>query len=90
MAKKSSDFDFVLAAAAAHASAQHKRSWFSKLPADAQKRLAAIKSDYTDGKFAGVSHTALCVAIKSLLKENAWPVPETGDTILRWLRSTGT
>jgi hypothetical protein len=90
MAKKSSDFDFVMAAAAAHSLAQPKRSWFSKLPSDAQKRLAAIKTDYMDGKFADLSQTALCVAITSLLRENSWPAPATGDTILRWLRSTGT
>jgi len=87
---KLSAVDFVLARAAAAMDSQPKRSWFSKLPTDAQQRLNEIKAAYTDGKFAGVSYSALCQAITDLLKEQKWPVPGNRDTILRWLRSSGT
>jgi hypothetical protein len=87
---KLSTVDFVLERANAVMGKQYKRSWFSKLPPDAQKRLSEIKAAYTDGKFAGVSYSALCQAITDLLKEQKWPVPGNQDTILRWLRSSGT
>jgi hypothetical protein len=87
---KLSPVDFVLARAAAAMDNQPRRSWFSKLPTDAQHRLNEIKAAYTDGKFAGVSYSALCQAITDLLREHKWPVPGNRDTILRWLRSSGT
>jgi hypothetical protein len=87
---KLSAVDFVLSRAVTAMNNQPKRSWFSKLPAEAQQRLNEIKTAYTDGKFAGVSYSALCQAITDLLKEHKWPVPGNRDTILRWLRSSGT
>lgn len=90
MAKTLSAVDFVLAQANELYKTQPKRSWFSKLPADAQQRLKEIKQAFKDGKFAGLPFSVICTAIENLLKEHKWPVPTNQDTILRWLRSSGT
>jgi hypothetical protein len=87
---KLSAVDFVLERAAVAMNNPPKRSWFSKLPPEAQQRLREVKRAYTDGKFAGVSYATLCKAITDLLREYKWPVPTNQDTILRWLRSSGT
>lgn len=90
MAKQVSAVDFVLSQAAELYKSQPKRSWFSKLPKDAQQRLSEVKQAFKDGKFSGVSYSVVCTAIENLLKEHKWPVPGNKDTILRWLRSSGT
>ena len=90
MAKQSSAVDFVLAQAAELYKNQPKRSWFSKLPKDAQQRLDEIKQAFRDGKFSGMPYSVVCTAIENLLKEQKWPVPQNQDTILRWLRSSAT
>ena len=67
-----------------------KRSWFSKLPADAQSRLLAIKEDHKAGRFGDVTQAVVVVAILALAKEQKWPVPNHADTIRRWLVSSDT
>lgn len=81
------DVDFILKAAKAIES-DPKKSWFSKLPPEAQKRLAEVKKAFEDGRFAGISLSAVCQATAALLKEHKWPVPKSRHTISRWLRSS--
>ena len=90
MAKQVSVVDFVLARAAELHMSQPKRSWFSKLPKDAQERLGEIRQAFRDGKFSGMPYSVICTAVQNLLKEQKWPVPGNRDTILRWLRSSDT
>ena len=84
------DLEFVLKAASAAMNRDPKKSWFSKLPPDAQKRLNEIKKAFADGRFAGISLAAVCQAVEALLKEQSWPVPKSENTISRWLRSSDT
>ena len=90
MAKKPTDLDFVLAAAAAASAVKPRKSWYAKLPPDAQSRLAEIKKAYDAGRFEHMNCTVIREAINALLKENGWPVPQSAETIIRWLRSSGT
>lgn len=82
------DIDVVLQRAHRFMNKDLKKSWFSKLPSAAQKRLLEIKKAYISGRFSGVSVASLCVAVESLLKEQSWPVPKSHNTIIRWLRSS--
>lgn len=82
------DLDFVLSAARDIMNSDPQKSWFSKLPPDAQKRLAEIKKAYEAGRFAGISLAAVCKAVVALLTEQKWPVPKSKNTISRWLRSS--
>lgn len=82
------DIDFVLKAARDIMDRDPQKSWFSKLPADAQKRLVEIKAAYEAGRFGGISLAALCKAVVALLEENKWPAPKSKNTISRWLRSS--
>jgi hypothetical protein len=67
-----------------------KRSWFSRLPKEAQDRLLEIKQAYIAGAYTGVSLSILHMAVASLCKENAWEVPKSRDTVAAWLRSRDT
>lgn len=84
------DIDFVMKRAAELHSVQPKRSWFSKVPKEAQRRLGEIKQAFRDGKFSEMPNSVVILAIENLLKEQKWPVPGHRDTIIRWLRSTST
>lgn len=86
----SKDVDFVLKSTRENKRPAAKKSWFSKLPADAQKRLIVVKKAYNEGRFAGVALVVVFEAIQALLRENKWPVPSSIDTVVRWLRSTDT
>ena len=82
------DLEFVLSTARAIMDRDPQKSWFSKLPPDAQKRLAGIKTAYEDGRFVGISRAAVCKAVVALLTEQKWPVPKSKNTIQRWLSSS--
>ena len=84
------DLLFVLKAANAAMARDHKKSWYSKLPPDAQTRLGEIKKAFVDGRFAGITLAAVCQAVEALLKEQQWPVPKSRNTISRWLHSSDT
>lgn len=82
------DLEFVMKIAGDAMSRDHKKSWFSKLPPDAKKRLSAIKEAFAAGQFAGITLAAVCQAVEALLREQSWPVPKSPNTISRWLRSS--
>lgn len=82
------DVDFVISEARKIMCADPQKSWFSKLPAEAKKRLSEIKKAYEAGKFDGISLSAICKAMAALLTEQKWPAPKSKHTIVRWLRSS--
>lgn len=80
----------MLVAAKAEAARRLERSWFSSLPAEAKRRLNAIKDAYKSGRYTTTTRSSVVAAIYSLVKEHEWPVPRCHDTIHRWLTSTNT
>jgi hypothetical protein len=63
-----------------------KRSWFSRLPKEAQHDFAEIKSRHIAGHYQGVAFSTIHKAVVARCKEEGWPEPKSESTIERWLR----
>jgi hypothetical protein len=88
--KTLSPVDYVLQNSKKMYAGNMQRGWFCATPADAQKALLEIKKAYIAGNYAGISTSAVCVAVIELMKENSWPAPKSKCTIQRWLHSSDT
>jgi hypothetical protein len=84
MAKKSALQSVVLAAGTIH---RPKRSWFSRLPAEAQAEMVEVKREWLSGALQGTPFAAVYRGIAARCKEVGWHAPEAEQTISRWLRS---
>lgn len=67
-----------------------KKSWFSRLPAEAQGRMTEIKEAFLAGKFAGASLATIHAAIVALCREHKWAEPKAVGTVKAWLHSSDT
>ena len=85
MPAKRSAVAAVAAAIAAASERKPNRSWFSKLPKEAQQDFAEIKRKYDAGEYHGVEFAIIHRAVVARCKEEAWPVPEV-STVRRWLQ----
>jgi hypothetical protein len=74
--------DAAIADAPRHAP---KRSWFSRLPKEAQQDFAEIKKRYDAGEYAGVEFVVIHRAVAARCKEESWPAPADPGTVRRWL-----
>jgi hypothetical protein len=64
-----------------------QRSWFSRLPKEAQQDFAEIKSRHAAGQYRGVSVAIIHRAAIARCKEEGWPEPKSVGTIRDWLNS---
>jgi hypothetical protein len=87
MAKKLSLMDHIIAANE-FAGKSGCKSWFSKLPANAQRELEEIKKVWAAGGLHGVQIVVIWRGIVARCKEESWPAPKSETTINRWLRSS--
>lgn len=85
MAAKRSALAALDAAIAASHTHKPKRSWFSRLPKEAQSDLAEIKRRFDAGEYATVEYSVIHRAVVARCKEESWPVPEV-STVRRWLQ----
>jgi hypothetical protein len=64
-----------------------QRSWFSRLPKEAQQDFSEIKSRYAAGQYRSVSVAIIHRAAIARCKEQGWPEPKCVGTIRDWLNS---
>lgn len=87
MKKKSGSFAEAIKAAVAHAEQNPpKKSWFSKLPPEAQADLLDLKRRFQAGEYEGVELSVIHRGVVARCKEAQWPVPKSDCTITNWLR----
>ena len=81
MPKKSALQSVVQAVGAIH---RPKRSWFSRLPTEAQVEMSEVKREWLSGALQGAP---MYRGIVARCTEVGWHAPEAEQTISRWLRS---
>ncbi|NBW14686.1 MAG: hypothetical protein EBR82_42475 [Caulobacteraceae bacterium] len=84
MAKKSALHSIAQAACTVH---RPKRSWFSRLPAEAQAEMAEVKREWLTGTLQGTPFSTIYRGIVARCTEVGWHAPDAEQTISRWLRS---
>ena len=72
---------------AASAKVRPNRSWFSRLPPEAQAEMAEVKSAWLSGELKGTPIVTVYRGIVARCTEVGWHAPEAEQTISRWLRS---
>jgi hypothetical protein len=83
---KSSALAALDAAIKASQENQPNRSWFSRLPKEAQREFGNIRAKYVSGEIAHVAISTIYRAIVNVCKENGWQAPKSPSTIQRWLK----
>lgn len=87
MSRKHSAISVLDDAIRAAAAKKHSRSWYSRLPPDAQKDFAEVKTRHAEGHYAGVAMSVIHAAVVARCKEESWPEPHSVTTVSRWLKS---
>jgi len=64
-----------------------QRSWFSRLPKEAQQDFAEMKSRCAAGQYLGVSVAVIHRAVVARCKEQGWQEPKSVGTVRDWLKS---
>jgi hypothetical protein len=64
-----------------------KRSWFSRLPTEAQVEMSEVKREWLSGALQGAPIVTVYRGIVARCTEVGWHAPEAEQTISRWLRS---
>lgn len=77
-----------IATAIDHAKANPPRkSWFSKLPQQAQEELLEVKRRFHAGEYRDVELAVIYRGIIARCKGAKWETPKSVCTIINWLRS---
>lgn len=64
-----------------------RKSWFSRLPMEAQEELLEVKRRFKAGEYRGVEMAVIYRGVVARCKGAKWDIPKSVCTIANWLRS---